>query len=956
MQRQAKFGDWLLKNRYRCFSFFMLLMVLPIVAFTFSVGRVLRHQTERQAVTETAQIGRLTATLVDEHFRQSAAFLDSFASRPLLKQAWARRDMAAVQEHLEQASRLRPDFVFFSIYDLDGTLRGIFPAHAEVVNSNFAYRDWYQGVSRNHGPYVSVVYQTAVSPKQLVVATAVALKDDYGRTTGYLMAPFAVDTISRWLAESKLDGSWTISLLDQTGQLAAHPAMDPFAAPVNLSAYPPAHLVQTAGEGNGVFARDGQTFFTRYVPIPQFGWTVLVEQSFLQLQLGSQAVEHRVWFFGVIFLLIGVGVSLLMGWLYSQLEVGNRFINLSVDLFCVAGSDGYFKRLSPAWKTVLGFTTSELTAKPYLEFIHPEDRDATQVEKQRLENGDLTLAFENRYLCKDGSYKWLLWNAVCEPEENLIYAVARDITERKRVQQQIEQQNRELELRNREVEHATQLKSKFLASMSHELRTPLNAIVGFSGLLAEETAGTLNDKQKRFVGHIKQGADHLLQLINDILDLSKIEAGQLEMRCEDFCLEDALPEVLSTIRPLAMAKNIRVAHELKTHHQVYADRVRVKQVLYNLLSNAVKFTPRDGHINVDCRAEDLFVCVSVTDNGIGIRPEDQNLVFEEFRQLQEGNGSANQGTGLGLAITKRLVERQGGRIFLKSEPGSGSCFTFTVPASGAAPNPKPESAFRTAREVADSSLRKPLVLIVDDETAARELMASYLEPAYRTVTACSSGEALEKARQLQPDAITLDVLMAGGSGFETLVSLRKIPETANIPVIIVSVVDQRRVGFALGAADYLIKPIHKPALLEAIGKCTSHRADASVLVVDDDSATLELLENTLRSAGYRTHTAQDGAAALAALSSLAVSAILLDLLMPDMDGFQVIQRVRQVAKLKDTPILVMTGKNLSAEEMAVLSRETQALFQKNGSWPQALLEEIGKVIRNRKLTKAVGQS
>src|SRR6202043_1103111 len=244
---------------------------------------------------------------------------------------------------------------------------------------------------------------------------------------------------------------------------------------------------------------------------------------------------------------------------------------------------------------------------------------------------------------------------------------------------QLAASNKELDLRNREVERATLLKSKFLASMSHELRTPLNAIVGFSDLLADETPGELNSKQKRFVNHIKQSSAHLLQLINDILDLSKIEAGQLELRCEDFQLKDALPEVLSTIRPLAMIKNIQVQHKVKMDLSVHADRVRFKQVLYNLLSNAVKFTPKDGRIDIDCVEKGNEVCISVTDTGIGIRAEDQAVVFEEFRQVEGNKDTANEGTGLGLAITRRLVEHQGGKISLESEPGKGSRFTFTLP-------------------------------------------------------------------------------------------------------------------------------------------------------------------------------------------------------------------------------------------------------------------------------------
>jgi signal transduction histidine kinase len=246
-------------------------------------------------------------------------------------------------------------------------------------------------------------------------------------------------------------------------------------------------------------------------------------------------------------------------------------------------------------------------------------------------------------------------NADLEEKQNKLLQMAGEL---ERKVEELAAANKELEVRGREIERATQMKSKFLANMSHDLRTPLNAIVGFSGLLEDQTAGELNDKQKRFVNHIKQGADHLLQLINDILDLSKIEAGQLEIRCEDFRIPDAMPEVLSIIRPVAMAKKIEVQHHMLAQQPVYADRVRFKQVLYNLLSNAVKFTPQEGRIIIDCVDEGREVRISVTDTGVGIRPEDQKLVFDEFRQIEgSSQDPANRGTGLGLAITKRLVEQ-----------------------------------------------------------------------------------------------------------------------------------------------------------------------------------------------------------------------------------------------------------------------------------------------------------
>ncbi|HSY64781.1 MAG TPA: response regulator [Terriglobales bacterium] len=518
--------------------------------------------------------------------------------------------------------------------------------------------------------------------------------------------------------------------------------------------------------------------------------------------------------------------------------------------------------------------------------------------------------------------------------------------------------NKELDLRNREVERATQMKSKFLASMSHELRTPLNAIVGFSDLLAEGTPGQLNDKQKRFVNHIKQGSTHLLQLINDILDLSKIEAGQLELRTEEFLVRDALPEVLSTIQPLALSKNIRLEQKVESNSLVKSDRVRFKQILYNLLSNAVKFTPKDGRIDIDCVEKGSEVCISVTDTGIGIRTEDQAVVFEEFRQVGGNTDTANEGTGLGLAITKRLVEQQGGKISLESEPGKGSRFTFTLPmGSGTSSKSLPVNGPVRSNVAMGGGSRKPLILVVDDEVPTRELLASYLDSEYRTVIAESGAEAVKKAHQLRPDAITLDVLMSGDNGFETLVALRKSPETANIPIIIVSIVDQKQVGFALGAADYLVKPIRKPVLLETIRKHLPHQTDddAAILLVDDDPKTLELLEETLRSAGYETQSVQSGARALEVLSSKLVSAVLLDLLMPGMDGFEVIRHVREQATLQELPILVMTAKTLAQEEIALLSRETQALFQKNGSWQQQLMVEVGRVVQGRKRAKSAGQ-
>ena len=533
-----------------------------------------------------------------------------------------------------------------------------------------------------------------------------------------------------------------------------------------------------------------------------YGFCLLL--SIAPLALSVWAVERRSWSVAVISLIIGLGLCLLASSVYSRLETGNRFIEMSVDMFCIIGFDGFFKNLNPSWQKTLGFSAEELMAKRRIYFIHPEDRRSTETEIARLQHGEVTLAFENRYLCKDGSYKWLLWNAVSSPARRVIYAVARDITgrrnaeakireseeryrnlfnlnpqptwihdretlrflavnnaamekygfsqnefqsmttrdllpledcstvaallngapvvrhrqkngntivaeitshslhfddhpaeiviavdrtERERAEQErqrfitsLESAKKELELRNREVERATQLKSQFLAGMSHDLRTPLNAIVGFSDLLDDEIPGPLNPKQKRFIGHIRQASSHLLQLIKDILDLSKIEAGRLELRCDDFHIDNVLPEVLSTIQPIAIAKNIQIMQTTETDGFIYADQVRFKQILYNLLSNALKFTSQHGHVEVRCYDYGSSeICVSVADTGVGISRENQDLIFKEFRQIAGAAASSQEGAGLGLAITKGLVEQQGGKIWLESEPGKGSCFSFSLP-------------------------------------------------------------------------------------------------------------------------------------------------------------------------------------------------------------------------------------------------------------------------------------
>jgi signal transduction histidine kinase/ActR/RegA family two-component response regulator len=380
----------------------------------------------------------------------------------------------------------------------------------------------------------------------------------------------------------------------------------------------------------------------------------------------------------------------------------------------------------------------------------------------------------------------------------------------------------ELEVRNRQVERVNELKSEFLASMSHELRTPLNAIIGFSSLLEEESAGELNPEQRSYVQHVAKASRHLLALINDILDLSKIEAGYLELSIESFTFREAVTEILSSIRPLARAKQINLAIAHNPDETIFADRLRFKQILYNLLSNAVKFTPTFGEIRVDCSQEDASMTITVSDTGVGIPPEEHDAIFEKFHQVQLGPGGVREGTGLGLAIAKRLVERHGGKIWVESKPGIGSRFTFTLPwqntvTQGVATGESDDAAENETDGPGDVQIE---IVIVEDDPASCALMEAMLSPRYRVSTFASGTEALAALEQRVPHLVLLDVSLPEMNGIEVLEQLRAHEALRHIPVIAVSAHamrgDQQRFMDA-GFDGYVAKPIMgRTSLLEAI--------------------------------------------------------------------------------------------------------------------------------------------
>ena len=494
-----------------------------------------------------------------------------------------------------------------------------------------------------------------------------------------------------------------------------------------------------------------------------------------------------------------------------------------------------------------------------------------------------------------------------------------------------------------EAERASKFKDRFLSTMSHELRTPLNAVMGFSDLLADKRYGELNERQQRYVSHINTGGRHLLKLINDILDLSKIEAGRLEISLEDLSVASIFEEVVSALRPLAEKKTQTLSPSAERSLAVRADAMRFKQVLMNLVGNAIKFTSQGGRIELSAEQVEREVLVKVCDNGPGIPREEQKRIFESFYRLRN-SGEGVEGTGLGLVIAESLVKLQGGHLALESAPGHGSCFHFSLPVATAVREPRAPVA-----KVAHKPPKTPKILIIEDDRMTVHLIESQLTASGYEVVSCDQPErALEIAADLQPQAITLDLLIKQTSGWEILLQLKNDPRTTSIPVIVVTIVDQPAMGAAISADEYLVKPVDKATLLAAVARCLRGREVSSparpILVVEDDRPTLEVIAELLKTKGYAVATAVDGASARRQVAASLPELVILDLMLPKVSGFELLAGWRADPRTTELPIFVLTSKELTAQEKNYLRTNAQFLFRKQESWQDALVKQLQRAV------------